>query len=218
MFDPLALAREIQDAPTFERRVLEELQSHIGCDVAFLTLKGDIPTTLDVDAAKLDAAMASADYAREILPLKCAALTGGGIVVDTTLLGEKAVRKLRYHREFARPIGGRHTLFAFLSLRGRNIGGLMLGRSGSTFSSAEIDRIRDLLPDLTMARVSFRAPWSPAALCAASRVDIWSRLKERAGTVRPLDRVALGDDIVEVRDRAGHREINVVVLGRITAE
>jgi spermidine synthase len=207
MFDLLAAAREIHDATAFERWVLERLRSLVAYDAAFLAMKGDRPTTIDVDAAKLDAALGSADYAAEISPLKAAALAGGGLAVDTCVLGERAVRKLSYHRDFVAPVGGRHTLLAFLSLRGRIVGGLMLGRSGRTFTSVELERIRALLPDLTMARVSFRAPWYPAALGGVSPAGLWSRCRERAGVAQLLDRVDVRGQTIEIRDRGRHREM-----------
>jgi len=210
MFDPLGLAREIRGAASFERRVLDELHVAIGFDAAFVAMKGDPPTTINVDAARLDAAIANAAYASEIAQLKDAARTSGGVAVDTAVLGEKAVQKLRYHRDFAAAVRGRHTLFAFLSLRGHGVGGLMLGRSGSTFASAEIDRVRALLPDLTMARVSFRAPWVPEGLGSGRPDHLWSRVKELAGGARPLERLDLHGDVVEIRDRALHREMVAV--------
>ncbi|HMI88834.1 MAG TPA: hypothetical protein VK550_32370, partial [Polyangiaceae bacterium] len=90
MFDPLGLAREIRGAASFERRVLDELHVAIGFDAAFVAMKGDPPTTINVDAVRLDAAIANAAYASEIAQLKDAARTSGGVAVDTAVLGEKA--------------------------------------------------------------------------------------------------------------------------------
>ena len=86
------------------------------------------------------------------------------MAVDTSVLGEPAVRRFAYHRDFAAPIKGRHTLLAFLSVRGRPIGGLMLGRTGTTFSDADIAAVESLLPSLSIARASFRLPWEGGAL------------------------------------------------------
>jgi hypothetical protein len=186
-FDPIALAHDVDDAFTFEHAVLQELARSIGFDAAFFAAKGDPPTTVNVDASRLDSAIARVDYEAEIAPTRAAALARRGVAVDTSVMGEAAVRRTAYFRDFAAPIGGKHSLLAYLSVRGRPTGGLMLGRTGRTFSDSDIAIVEDLLPRLSLARASFHLPWGGAPLAS-----------ERANDD--------GGDLV-VRDRDGWREM-----------
>lgn len=196
--DPIALAQETPDAATFERLVLDQLAHVVGFEAAFFATKGDPPTTLNVDAAQLDAAVARADYESEIAPTRAAALAARGVAVDTDVLGEQAVRRTAYHRDFAAPIGGKHSLLAYLSVRGRPTGGLMLGRTGRTFTPAEIAVVEDLLPRLALARATFRLPWEGAPLPRPPKR--W--LDALRGT-----RVLEDEGDLVIRDRDGFREM-----------
>lgn len=205
-FDPIALANEVPDEVTFDRAVLDLLDRSVGFEAAFFAIKGEPTTTVNIDAKKLDAAIAHIDYAEEIAPMKAAALAKRGVAIDTEVLGEQRVRALRYHRDFAAPIGGRHSLIAFLTVRGMPIGGLMLGRCGSTFSEAQRSLVEALLPRLAIARASFRLPWWGGPLptprsSASTRLAGWLRgelVHERRTDGMP--------EII-VRDRAGYREM-----------
>lgn len=205
-FDPIALAHEVPDEATFDRAVFDVLQHDVGFDAAFFAWKGDPTTTVNVDAEKLDAAIAAADYAAEIAPMKAEAFAKRGVAVDTDILGEARVRSLRYHRDFAAPIGGRHSLVGFLSLRGAPVGALMLGRCGSTFSEAQRALLEELLPRLAVARASFRLPWFGEPLrtppsSPGARLAGWLRGEQVHA------RTTEGTPAVVVRDRAGYREM-----------
>jgi len=205
-FDPITLAQQSPDHASFDRTVLELLERSVGFDAAFLSIKGDASTTVAVDGRELDAAISRVDHVDEIAPLKDAALARRGVVVDTELLGEQRVRGLRYHRRFAAPIGGRHSLLGFLAVRGRPIGAVMLGRCGSRFTDDEIRRVEDLLPSLAIARASFRVPWWGGPLPVprsptTRRVSGWLRgehVHEHLSDHTPA---------IVVRDRAGYREM-----------
>lgn len=207
--NPIALANELHDSASFERAVLEGLARSVGFDVAFMAMKAEAPSTVNVDAAKLNAVIARSAYADELGHLKAVALSRKGVVVDTELLGEHAVRKLGYHRDFAAPVGGRHTLVAVLSVRGTALGGLVLGRSGSTFSGEQIAFVESILPSLSIARASFRLPWSGGPLPVAPdrrRLHTWIHGQNE------LERLRGSEDRPElvVRDRAGFREMVAV--------
>lgn len=207
-FDPVGLAHEIASAPAWDRAVFDALQRALGFDAAFLAVKGEAPSTVNVDAARLDAAVQRVDYAAEIAPWKQAALRARGVAVDTALFGERAVRSMRYHRDFARPVGGRHTLMGFLSVRGVPLGALMLGRGGSSFTDAEVDAVASMLPRVAVARASYRAPWQGGPLPDAP-VDAspWTRASQWLRGERPVARVGDDDAAVVVRDREGYREM-----------
>jgi SAM-dependent methyltransferase len=160
-----------------------------------------------VNATRLDTAIAGFDYVDEIAPTKKAALAKRGVAVDTDVLGERAVRGLAYHRDFAAPIRGRHSLLAFLSLRGQPLGGLMLGRCGGRFSEADIQLVEALLPRLSVARLSFRVPWDGGLLSHPER-SIGSRI---GALVRGQSVLEVASErpagAIVVRDKAGFREM-----------
>jgi spermidine synthase len=191
--DPIRIAHEANDESELEQRVLEALNREIGFDVAFFAALGETPTTIGIDASALVRAFATHAYDDELLPLKHAAFARHGVAVDTDVFGEARVREMRYFRDFARPVGGRHSLMAYLALRGRPIGAVMLGRCGTAFTAGEIDAMATILPALSIARASFRVPWSGEALSSTS-TNVLARVgDERRGIV--------------VRDRDGYREM-----------
>lgn len=211
--DPLGLANELPQAPLWDRAVLDALLRHIGADAAALCVLGEPPVTTLLDAARLDAAVQHDTFARDLAPVKRAAMAAHGVAVDTAVLGERAVRATAYHREFARPIGGRHSLMAFLSLRGRPFGTLMLGRCGSTFTDAEVAAVTTALPSLAVARASYRAPWMGGAL-PADDAPPWTRAARWLRGERVIERVGDGDAAVAVRDVGAYREMVASAAGR----
>jgi hypothetical protein len=190
MLDPLELAQSLSLPGAFDAALLFELQRSIGAEAAFFAIKGAAPVTIGIDARALGSALQQGLYDDEIGPLQREAMARRGVVVDTAVYGESAVRRTRYHRDFAAPIGGRHSLMAYLVLRGRMLGGIMLGRIGQTFSPRDVATIEAVLPRIAMARASYGLP----------AVDV------------PLPRPSEGDrtlavGTVTVRDRDGYREM-----------
>jgi spermidine synthase len=206
IFDPIALADEVPDEVTFDRAVLDHLSRSVGFDAAFCAIKGESPTTVNIDKKQLEAAMAHVDYAHEIAPLKAAALAKRGVAVDTEVLGEQRVHALRYHRDFAAPIGGRHSLLAFLAVRGSPTGALMLGRCGSTFSDEHLSRVETLLPSLAIARASFRPSWQGSPLPVPRSTGV-GRLVRWLRAEHVHERLVDRAPEIIVRDRAGYREM-----------
>ncbi len=200
-FDPIALANEVPDEQTFDRALLDNLDRVVGFDAAFFAVKGEPSTTINVDPQKLDRAIARVDYATELAPIKGAALAKQGVAIDTEVLGERQVRALRYHREFAAPIGGRHTLLGFLHVRGAPLGGLMLGRCGSTFTDTQLAFVESLLPRIAIARASFRLPWHGQPLRERKRSLLHLLQRDRIH-----ERLSGTPELV-VRDRDGYREM-----------
>jgi SAM-dependent methyltransferase len=200
MRDPLTLAHEYDDAASFERAVLSDIERSLGYDAAFLVAKGSGPTAVTIDQPALTRAMNEGRYEHELMPLKRAAMASGGVVIDTEILGESGVRQTAYYRDFAAPMGGRHTLLGFLSLRGAPVGALMLGRQGR-FSASEARRLREFLPALAVARASFGAYFTPPALPARPSLTSW------LGGARVLERVQAEDFELLVRDCGDERQM-----------
>jgi hypothetical protein len=208
--DPAVIAQEAPTATEFEGRVLAELERAIGCDVAFFSLAGAeaTPSVLGLEARLIEQAVTgAADYARELLPVKRAALAKRGVAVDTAVLGWQRVQRARYHREVAAEVGGRHSLFACLTWQRRPIGMIMLGRTGRTgraFSDGEIAGVEKVLPALGVARAAYGLPVPCPPLPAASS-SFLDRLTGREERV--LARVVSASGMLTVRDRRGFREL-----------
>jgi hypothetical protein len=204
--DPIELALSLPDAPAFEQAMLAALGCKIGFDAAFFLVPGETPAAVALDPEQLGAALNSGHYDDETLPLRAAALRSHGVVVDTDVLGERRVRSMRYHRDFAAPIGGKHSLLAYLRARGQSIGVMMLGRTGRSFSEREITEVRSLVGPVAVARASygFACPDEPLPDERASLADQLSRVLT-GSVIR--DRAEQGGQRVLVRDVGGEREM-----------
>ena len=157
--DALSLAQVHDSAADFEHEVIAALQREIGFEAAFFATLGEPLTTQAIDPDALAQAFVSRAFEDELRPIKQAAMRGRGVAVDTEVIGERAVRQCEYYRQFAAPIGGRHSLLAYLSLRNRPLGAVMLGRTGRSFSAREVSLLEDSLPALSMARASYGLAW-----------------------------------------------------------
>ena len=204
------LANESPDAAAFEAGVLEHLQRRVGFDVAFVLARGTEaqPTTLGLGAGVIEHAVRrSKVYLEELLPVKRAALAARGVAVDTRVLGERRVRQTAYFRELGRGIGPRHAqLMAYVPLRGECVAALMLGRASGEFSDAQIETVESLLPELGVARGSFGFPVHFEPLRVPAR-SVLARGLDAVREAPPYVSLPLGDMSVQVRDRAGFREM-----------
>jgi hypothetical protein len=204
--DPIELALALPDAPAFEQAVLAGLGCEIGFDAAFFLVPGETPAAVALDPEQLGAALNDGRYDEETLPLRAAALRSRGVVVDTDVLGERHVRATRYHRELAAPIGGKHSLVAYLQARGDVIGMVMLGRTGRSFHERELDAVRALVGRVALARASYgvACPDEPLPERHASIADQLSRVLT-GSLIR--DRAEHGGQRVLVRDVGAEREM-----------
>jgi len=202
------LASSAPNAAAFEEGALAVLASEIGYDIAFVAGRGDAPTTDGVDRAFLGTALATARYEEEIVPLKRAALARAGVVVDTDVLGERAVRRTRYYREIGEPVGGRSALVAFLRLRDQVFATLVLGRAGrARFTDADVARVEAVLPALAVARASFLASLGTMPVPLAPRRSLARVAVDALTGTRELARNKTAEGEIVVRDRDGHREM-----------
>jgi len=211
MIDPVHWAQTFSTAAEFEAAVLSDCEREVGCDVGFLSILGReaTPSVLGLEPATVRQAVAgSAVYARELMPVKRAALARRGVAVDSDVLGVAAVHKTRYFREVAARAGGSHSLFAYLTWRGRPYGMLMLGTASRAFSPAQIERVEAMLPTLGVARAAYGVPYPSAALVDSQAGPIEKLLRRfDRGDGRVLASVETASGTISVRDRAGFREM-----------
>lgn len=204
------LAQHSGDTAEFEAAVLDLLQHAVGFDAAFFLTKDglDPPTTVGLgDKARARLKAHAGMYARELAPVKQAALASHGVAVDTAVCSLQHVRNARYFREIAATVDGQHSLLAYLPWRGRTPAMLMLGRSGSTFSAQHIALVESLLPRLGVARAAMGfSAWRPPPLPAFRPQCLSERLRG-LGRPRVLASVRTGSGTLVVRDRNGFREM-----------
>ncbi|HEY8942922.1 MAG TPA: hypothetical protein VIM73_01615, partial [Polyangiaceae bacterium] len=155
------LADEHATVDAFEGALLQLLQRRVGFDAGFFMVKGEeaSPTVVGLGDELVERVVRrAAQYSAELQPVQTAATQARGVAVDTRVLGESGVRKTAYFREVARSVGGRHSLMAYVPLRGRIVAGIMLGRCGSTFTDRDIAVVEDCLPEIGVARASYALP------------------------------------------------------------
>lgn len=203
----LELAEAEATVERFDAEALGLLAREIGCDAAFFAVKGSEarPAVLGMDAAVIaHAVRPGSEYEKELMPVKRAALSARGVAVDTAVLGEAEVRRAKYFRELAARVHGRHSLMAYLRWRGEPRAAILLGRSGSSFSQREVERVEAVLPELAAARAVHGWPYRESLLPALPRSGWLSRARLRGPGSAP---VVTRGGTVYVRDRAGFREM-----------
>ncbi len=153
----IELVEECASPVEFERATLRELDAAIGFDCAFFFTVDSAPTALGLPPEFASAVRESARalrYDREMEPVKAAALAERGVAIDSDVLGESR-RRCAYFRDFAEPVGGLHSLLAYLRVRGEVVASVMLGRCRQSFCAHEGRAIEELLPSLAVARASY---------------------------------------------------------------
>ena len=194
--DVVALAQACADAGAFERALLPLLERSVGFDVAFFETKaaGRPPTVFGAAPAPLaPTAEQGARYEAELAPVKRAALARRGVAVDSEVLGLAAMRARSYYREQMAPVGGRHSLLAYASLRGREVAGFILGRTGGRFANRDVAGLEELLPSIALAAASFAGPVTPRGIA----VDLSPRERD------VLDYLCLGYTNAEIARACG---------------
>lgn len=203
------IAQESAEAAGFEARALSRLSREVGCEAALFLVRGleRTPTALGFDERMVARAVTRREtYARELMPVKRAALAARGVAVDSEVLGLHGVQKCAYHREVAARIGGKHSLMAYVPWRGQVVAAVMLGRTGQGFSRRELGRVESELKGLGVARAAFGLPSVSEALPGAPEQGLLSRLGWGPGE-RVLERRRGLRETLLVRDRAGFREM-----------
>jgi spermidine synthase len=206
--DFVELAQASHSAGAFEASVLAALEREIGADVAFFVVRGleGQPTVRGLEPRVIAQALGGGGvYERELLLVKEAALRARGVAVDTAVLGERRVRESAYFRDIAEPVGGRHSLLAYLSWRSRPFAAVMLGRTGAAFTEGDVRRVERLVPGLSVARAAFGLPALNAALPLPAARGWLERIGWGGARLRASERSGHGSLLV--RDRDGFREM-----------
>ena len=205
----IELAQERTTPNHFERGALALLGRGLGFDVAMFSVRGaeESPTAVGLEPELVSLAVSRSDvYGRELLPVKLAALSARGVAVDTDVLGCTVVRRQRYFNELASRVGGRHSLLALVPFRGRVAAGILLGRTGSSFSRDEVRRLEDALPALGIARAVHGWPALVEGLPSQAKTGAFARfLGPRRSRV--LASLETSSGTLTVRDRDGFREM-----------
>jgi DNA-binding CsgD family transcriptional regulator len=155
----VALAHAFPDALDFQRVLLDGVIRHVGADVGAFRIGETGPAITQGLSASFVGAGGGPwrRHAAELGPvLEMAARRGSA--VDTAVLGERQVHSTRYFSEVVRPHGGRETLFAVPSWRGRPAACLLLGRCGprGRFGRLDLQQVDALLPAIALASSSFK--------------------------------------------------------------
>jgi spermidine synthase len=201
--DPIDAAAHVPTAAQFEKVALDFLGGAVGYDVAFMGLRGASMTSIGLAPDFIELAVRpDSPYEAELAPVKRAALSNRGVAVDTAVLGESRVKDTFYFRDFAKPVGGKHSLIGYLVLRGQVIGSVMLGRTGGPFREDDIGRVADMLPALAVSRASYGLPGLERAPLRPAGVKVHWPWGERV-----LARRLRGVNEIRVRDEMGYREM-----------
>jgi spermidine synthase len=207
--DCVTLAHESATAEAFEVGVLEQLAREVGCDAAFLLVKGNEQglCTLGFDAALRDVLLRRvATYGAELMPVKRAALAARGVAVDTEVFDVEHIEKTRYYRDIVRNVRGRHSLLAYVPWRGRIVAAMMLGRCGRGFSLGERSLVEGLLPTLGVTRAAYGLSPVFDPLPRRAKGHVFKQVASGQDP-RVLGRVRVDAGTVSVRDRGDFREM-----------
>ena len=155
------LACGAADRAQFERELFDQLERHIGFDVGFFVDETGVgPVAPGLDAQVLHQALPHWDrMSVEIEELVAAGREQRGVVIDKQVFGARLARTT-YYDVFMRPHAGHCTLFGLVAPRGDVVAELVLGRAGTSpeYRAEEAQRLRRLMPTLSLAAASFRPP------------------------------------------------------------
>jgi DNA-binding CsgD family transcriptional regulator len=140
----------------YERRVLAGLRAIIPCEQAFFVRQNRIGAHTEGfdDRVRRDTLDRFELYGRELAPFTLGARSSGGVGVDRAFFGGRQLERLSHFREVMQPHRGRSSLIGYLEFREQLLGCVVLGRSTSSFSSAEQASLRAALPALSLCDVA----------------------------------------------------------------
>jgi DNA-binding CsgD family transcriptional regulator len=142
--------------------VVFETIEEVGYDVAFVKVLPPVCgfASRGFEPGLLDRAQPRwPHYRRELQPLNLTAQREG-VATDNDVLGPGRLR-LDYYRDIVQPQRGTSSLLAHLSIGGRTVGALLLGRAGGMFKTADLSRVRQWLAPLSLGAAAMAWHTSP---------------------------------------------------------
>jgi DNA-binding CsgD family transcriptional regulator len=143
--------------------VVFEAMEEVGYDVAFVKVLPPVCgfASRGFERGLLERAQIRWPHYRcELQPLNLAAQRDG-VATDNEILGSGR-RRLNYYRDIVQPQRGTSSLLAHLSIAGRTVGALLLGRTGGVFKATDLARVRQWLAPLSLGAAAMAWHTSPA--------------------------------------------------------
>lgn len=156
--DIVEIAASEDSAPALERAVFARLRRDVGFDIAFfLRASGIGPGQRGLEpqrAARMRERLGA--YGADLAPVFAHAHREHGVAVDREVLGG-AFERTRVYREFVAPHGGHSTALVMLSLGGKRIATIAVGRCDRTaFSARDVRALEQLVPALSLCELAVR--------------------------------------------------------------
>lgn len=196
----ISAAHDASSFVEYERRALSILREEVGADVSFIVRAeglGGGSHGLRADVTRACRTRWPA-YRVELTPVFEAALSNRGVSVDADVLGDR-LAQTRVFSEFIAPHGGRSTLVGVVAFGGDVIGTLALGRTRGAFRARDLDRVRTLLPTLSLCEAAMRPQGATWAALTAREREIVRGL--RLGYTNRDIAVSLGTSVNTVRNQ-----------------
>jgi DNA-binding CsgD family transcriptional regulator len=96
-------------------------------------------------------------YSIELNPLWRAAVSTGGVVIDTRILGPDSRSRLTFYTHIMSEIKAHHTMWSHLDVRGETVATLALTRRGGGFHDDDVRLVRELRAVLAIAEGCYRS-------------------------------------------------------------
>jgi DNA-binding CsgD family transcriptional regulator len=156
--DIIEIAASETSAAALERALLARLRGEVRFDIAFFLRAGGVGTGQHGLTPHSIARMREHQgaYGADLAPVFARARRERGVAVDRDTLGD-AFERTRVFREFVAPHGGHSTALVMLSVAGRRVATLALGRCDRTaFSSRDVEGLAQLVPALSLCELAVR--------------------------------------------------------------
>lgn len=187
----------------YERALFAALGGLAGFDVGlYLRADGLGPHAPGFDPAVRRAVESRiAGFGDELLDVRRAAMSGGGVAVDREVLGRSRLERTQTYRELMRPHRGRASLHVYLGPAHAPEALLVLGRTGSDFQACELARLCAARPLLSVCERAVKVAHAVTALPRLSPRERELLAYMRLGYSNPQIASALGTSFRTVRNQ-----------------
>lgn len=94
-------------------------------------------------------------FSTEFEKIELAMTSQKGTAIDTEIFGSTQLKRTKLYQEIMLPMHGRSTLYGQVTLRGRKLSTIVLGRSGTNFQEKDANQLQPLLAPLAVAEASY---------------------------------------------------------------